>query len=270
MAEAGTEPAAATVTCGARLAPGDLISAALTTYVRGFFLFTTVTGVTLSPYLVWRWVEFRLETQAAFHYQVLIYLLQCVAIAAVIYGVFRRQKGQPAEIWRCFAIAFARVLPLIGVALIILLGAVAMMILPTMLAALAGPVATVFAAGVVFGLVWSALSPAMAVVVVERRGVFAALGRSCQLVQKDLWRVFAVWFVVTAFPALLAWLTSEASWQFRETFDPDTLVAIRLTLECITSVVFAGVQAVAVGLIYYRLRQSVDGADEDELAAVFA
>jgi hypothetical protein len=46
---------------------------------------------------------------------------------------------------------------------------------------------------------------APAVIVLEHRGIVAAIGRSFTLVRKDFWRVFGIWVLATIVAAVIAW-----------------------------------------------------------------
>jgi hypothetical protein len=107
-----------------------------------------------------------------------------------------------------------RLLPLIGYTLLWLLAVAvpvfAVVFVVVALASLSGAVAFVIAIPLGLGLIallvylWTVLSFAPPIIVLERLGVFAAIGRSMRLVKGDFWRVLGIRLLATVVAGVVA------------------------------------------------------------------
>lgn len=98
--------------------------------------------------------------------------------------------------------------------------------------------------GLYLATIWAVIAP---VIVVERRGVFAAFGRSRQLVSREGWQVFKV--ILTAF--LLTALASIAFSEIAETVASGPLV--RIVFAALAATLTAPVTALVAATVYFRL-----------------
>jgi len=104
--------------------------------------------------------------------------------------------------------------------------------------------------GLILLTFWSVIAP---VIVVERTGVFAAFGRSWQLVKGNAWRVFgaivAVFLIVAVARAVLGAIAVGIS---------DT-VAMRIIFDVIASTLTAPIAALVASVIYFSLKGIKEG-----------
>jgi hypothetical protein len=125
-----------------------------------------------------------------------------------------------------------------------------------------GPLATIPAAIIACG--WFVAVPAAAV---EGLGVGEALGRSWALTTGSKWRIFGVQIVLTilALVALFAIVFRTISYETSTFEDLRSIIlvtnAIMLPLACLLGI--------AAPVAYCLLRRDIEGADVEELAAVF-
>ncbi|WP_076197133.1 hypothetical protein [Mycobacterium sp. GA-1841] len=97
-----------------------------------------------------------------------------------------------------------------GLALVVVVAAVAVMIAGAGAAvgalgafAVGAPLVLLTLVAVLY--VSTVLLFAPAVIVLEQRGIVAAIGRSFALVKKDFWRVFGIWVLATFVASIIAW-----------------------------------------------------------------
>jgi hypothetical protein len=126
------------------------------------------------------------------------------------------------------------------------------------------------AAWVFFAMIKSVYFVAPAAVVVERLGPAAGLGRSGKLTGGSRWAVFGVWFIlgiITNVVTRVSGVVVEASMANFDSFEAFRWFA--LGAGWVVTIVFTALEAVAVGVVYYKLKVKVEGVGEDELAAIF-
>ena len=175
---------------------------------------------------------------------VLFFMGTQVATAAFTYGVFQVERGHEISVGGCLSVGLRRLpmvlLVVIVVGILTLLGMVACII-----------------PGIIIAL---ALSMAVPVTVVERAGIETALKRSVELTKGFRWTVLgtisvfgALQFVISLVVGLIG-LGSQVMSQI---------------LSVLSSIVFAGLQATTIAVLYYRLRSARGAIDVDEIAAVF-
>jgi len=195
-------------------------------------------------------------------------LFQPLATGAIIFAVFRAKKGESASFGRALAVAFSRILPLIGVALAtgLLMGlAVGVPVfLGAMFSAAGGFGALLGMLLVVAGLVvgvrlFCGLYVASPAVVVERVGVNESIRRSFNLTRGSRWRVFGVILLVGVAQFIVELIVGVVA---------EEGPGLGLVFELISMIAFAAITAVASASCYFYLKVR-EGADMDELASVF-
>ncbi len=195
-------------------------------------------------------------------------LFQPLATGAIIFAVFRAKKGEKAGFGRALAVAFSRILPLIGVALatglLIGLAVGVPVFLGAMFSAAGG-------FGALLGLVMMVVAAVLGVrlfcglyvvspaVVVERVGINESIRRSFNLTRGSRWRVFAVIILVGVVQFIISQIVEVLAADGPE---------LGLVFELISMVAFAAITAVASASCYFYLKVR-EGADVDELASVF-
>lgn len=128
--------------------------------------------------------------------------------------VGRAVFGSTISIGEAWQRVRGRVLPLIGYTLlwllIVLVPIVIVVVIIAVIATVSGAAAFVVAIPLVFGLIallvylWTALSFAAPLIVLERLGVFSSMKRSMRLVKGDFWRVFGIRVLATLVAGVVA------------------------------------------------------------------
>jgi hypothetical protein len=98
--------------------------------------------------------------------------------------------------------------------------------------------------GLILLTFWAVIAP---VIVVERSGVFAALGRSRELVRGNGWQVFGVIFVVFLITGIVAAILAVIGRGISDS------VGMRILFNLIASTLTAPITALAAATIYFRL-----------------
>ena len=183
-------------------------------------------------------------------YLVGLFIVQGVVVKAAVNGF----NGRKTELGDAFGVGLRMFLPLLGLGIIASLG----MFLGFM--ALVVP-------GLILSVWWSVAAPA---VVVEKRGVFEALGRSRDLTRGYRWPVFGLLVIYV----LLSWVVGMALGGLSLALGGGFMGGGASLLANIVSGpvvnVLSGVVASAgVASLYYELRSAKEGAGPETLASVF-
>lgn len=99
--------------------------------------------------------------------------------------------------------------------------------------------------------IWAVIAP---VIVIERRGVFDAFGRSRQLVRGNGWPVF--WTVLIAF--LIAMVAALVFVGIAASLSDEVL--LQIVVSALASMVTAPIAALVASVLYFRLRKLEDSA----------
>jgi len=181
---------------------------------------------------------------AGFSYLVLV-LVSVVLQGALIVATANDLSGRPVDFGGCAEQALKKLLPLIGMAIVIGFGVMIGLLL-------------LIIPGIILYLMWMIAVPVM---VVEDRGVFESLSRSAELTKGSrLWLflliiVFLVFSVIIAIPfGLLSVLGS-------------TLTPV---VNALVSALNAAIGAAGIASVYIDLRVGKEGSDTASLAEVFA
>ncbi len=188
-------------------------------------------------------------------------LLSFLLTATLVYGTVRDLRGRPAGLGECIAQGVALLLP---VFLVAVLATLALMV-GFMLFIVPGIVLMVF---------WWVLIPT---VVVERPGLLRAFGRSMELTKGYRWRVFALFLVIVVGYIVIGMVVGAASFgALFSTTDLENLEAatrssfdIFVLIDWLLSSLLAAFWSVMAAVSYHDLRIAQEGADSNEIAAVF-
>jgi len=190
-----------------------------------------------------------------------------VAPLAVVHGVLQQLRGQRASLLGCLRVLLSRLLPALGVGVVVAIAALSTMATGSLVASMLGslglpsPVAIILvSAGVLY--VYCIFWVAIPVVVVERPGVFASLGRSGDLTRGSRTAIFVVSLVALAVQVVPLVLAGMALRGLR-----GPLVAM---LFLVLAIVFGAYTAVAITVAYHDLRVAKEGAGARNVARVFA
>lgn len=173
-------------------------------------------------------------------------LLAFVATAALVYGALQELRGQHAGVGECIGRGLSLMFPVLGVAIVsgigVGLGLLALII-----------------PGVILGIMWWVAVPAA---VVERPGVFGALGRSAELTKGYRWRIFGLLVLIVIIQFLLAMVLGLI---ISVVGSPATALFVQWLADAFITAFYAVVTAVG----YHDLRVAKEGFDVNQIAAVF-
>lgn len=178
-----------------------------------------------------------------FSYFVLGSLMQTSLVVATLQDL----SGQRVDFAACLKRALVMFLPLVGLSILISLGVGAATIL-------------LVVPGIIVYVMWFVAVPAL---VEERRGVFAALGRSRALTKGARWPIFGLvvaYLILSLVVGLASGLTSVFS------LTPTAAAVVSAVVTMLTSLIASA----GVAATYVELRTVKEGANVDALAAVFA
>lgn len=177
----------------------------------------------------------------------LIYFVLLFAIqGGMIYGAFSELRGQTFSIGDALAKGLARFLPVLGVSLL------------TGIAVSVG-----FILLVAPGL-WllCILYAAVAVCVVEQRGVFDSMSRSGELTSGYRWKILGLLLVVGVAGGVVSAIVEFIGGKLGG-------AVFGTLLGNVVQVYLTALGSVIAALVYYRLRSIKEGVDIDRLATVF-
>lgn len=173
---------------------------------------------------------------------------------AIIFGAASYFNGRPASLRECFNAGGRSCLPLIG--LFIVMGVAVFFgflffIVP----------------GVMMALAWVAATP---VLVVERTGVFAALGRSADLTRGRRWPILGLVILSSvAIGVVQNVITGVVGSLFSVGVSPMGQLTAQLPVGAVIGVAASVVTSTGVAALYYELRSTREGIGPEALAAVF-
>ncbi len=194
-----------------------------------------------------------------------------LVLAAQTHGAIALLRESNSSIAACIATGLDRLLPTVAVVAC----GYAMVVLPIVATlSLGGPAGaevstfeiTVAAVSIAAYAIFLALFVVVVpVVVVERLGVVAAFRRSFDLTRGNRLRILGIYLVLAVLAGTVVYLgeIAKASLLHGDTLKAGILIAVALYG------VVATLFAVADAVIYHDLRLAKEGADSDEIAAVF-
>ena len=188
--------------------------------------------------------------------------IACNAVlqGAVIHATVNDLAGRRASFGESLAVGLRFLLPLVGISLIV---------------AVCCTVGVIFfiVPGILLALVWSVAAPAE---VMERVGVFGALGRSRELTRNHRAAIFALaigyivvlWIVEMVLgAAIFAFIMSSGA--LTAGHMPPSLVWGQAGIGVVGNTLLASLSSAGIASIYFELRQAKEGVGVEQLAAVF-
>lgn len=177
--------------------------------------------------------------------RVLNFIAQYALAGAVAYGVFQSLKGDSVSMGDCLSRGFQRLLPVIGVAIVVTVGLILGFI------ALVVPM-------FILACMWYVAVP---VAVVEKPGVFASLSRSSELTRGNRMSIFAMFLLIMllSFGAVL--LMTGILMGFGN--------VLGMILIVLLGAFFGLYGAVCVAVAYHDLRVMKEGIGVEDLIKVF-
>jgi hypothetical protein len=231
---------------------GRVFSLAWSVYSRNFLSFMLVTGIASMPGLLMPQPSaaapgnpFPNPGMSAFIFFVMI-VLGTLSQAIVLYGAFQVMRGQPFDLAESARIGLRRLLPLIGLALLmgLFLGLAALLLVIPAL---------------ILYVMWFVAIP---VCVVEQLGPFRSLGRSRQLTKGHRWKILGLLLVIL----IPAFIVGAIVGGITVVFVGATLGQI---VNLIWSAAWTAFLAIVLVVTYHDLRVAKEGVDTEQIAAVF-
>ncbi len=269
---------------GQPLPVGGILADSVRSFFANFVPFVVLAMLAMSPLIVWtvivfwdldletlgrrideiRWLSFASLGGAL--------VLQTLALGGIVYRVFQGKKGRRPGIGSCLAVGFSRIFPLLGIGAILLVVVFAAVFVAAMLAVAVPLLGLLMALALLIPVLKFLCSAIVAapVAVVERVGPIRALRRSYKLTNGSRLRIFGVLLVLGIANGMINWLVGTLV-QPSPTDLANFIFMLKLSfgVNLGLSVVSAAIMAAASALIYYHLRVNDEGADADQLAAVF-
>jgi hypothetical protein len=182
-------------------------------------------------------------------YGLLQLLLSVLLTVAAVFLTVREIRGQRASVGEALRIGLGRVLPVLGVAILV------------SLAIGLGFIALVVPGLILLVMFWVAVP----VAVVEQPGVLASLRRSAALTRGHRWKIFAILLIMMLIAIGFSPLAGIAAWLISSVFGTFGIVVA----DYLWSIVVGSISAVMPAVTYHHLRAVKEGTDIDQLAAVF-
>jgi hypothetical protein len=272
---------------------GNILSESVSAYFSNLAPFTLVSLLAFSPLIAWGFVvlwDLGPSNFVSRQNDLLLlsaglglatFVLQPLATGAIIYGVFQRQRGQRAGLGRCLAVGLKRLPHLLAVTLLTVLALVGLAIPASLLFYVLAQglgllaVFLLVAALIPLLMFYCAAYLAAPAVVVEPIGPIAAFRRSFRLTAQNRGRIFGILLVLGIVQKVLIWVLEKvfadtnSLRSFGDLADFITGFKIFLGSTLLLSLVFGAIGASAAALVYYRIKVNAEGADAEQLAAIF-
>ena len=262
------------------LRAGSVLGRTFSTWLRNVLPFTLASVLVFLPlvaFAAWLLVD---EGAFLIRYDdlwdgpssILTGVLGVVLAAALAFGVFRQLQGRPATLSESLSVGLRRLLPALATGIV----AGVLTYLPLVAAvgiAVAtgswetGAIGLMSLAVVPMLMLQTALWVAVPAAVVERPGVFGAIGRSFRLTRGSRWRILGVNLVLLVVSAVL-----EVALGSPDGEEDSTVAELRreVVVQVATAALVLGpLGAIASIVGYHDLRVGKEGADVEDLARVF-
>lgn len=178
------------------------------------------------------------------------YILQGMVVKVTVTGL----SGNPMGMGAAFEAGVRLFFPLLGLGIVAGLGAglgFLLLIVP----------------GIILSVMWSAAAGA---VVVEGRGVFAALGRSRELTRGYRWPIFGLALIYTVVSLIIGGLAGGIGAATGGSFvDGSANLGVNMVVSAFSNIFSSVIGAAGVAALYYELRSVKEGVGPEQLAAIF-
>jgi hypothetical protein len=242
---------------GSEFRIGRVISKSLDVFVSNIVTFTLIAGVVWLPFLVFAAIQEPAlgpqggppsapqiaEGLVSF---ALFLFLTPLSTAIILHGAFQYMRGRPVRMGESVSVGLSRLLPLLGVIVLITLGAMVgtlLLVIP----------------GVILLLMWYVAVP---VCVVEKMGPVRSLGRSRQLTKGCRWKLFGLMLLVGIVGGVGKVVVTFAGSALAGDWGA-------VGTQFVWQGLAGGFNGVLGVVTYYYLRVAKEGVDVDQIAAVF-
>lgn len=184
-------------------------------------------------------------------------LLAYLLTAALVYGTIQHLRGRPVNVGECFSRGISMIFPVLGVAIV------------SFILIFLGFAALIIPGIIVVTMLWVAIP----VAVIERSGL-SAIPRSAALTKGYRWRILglglSLFFIslllaipLGAISGMVVFSAMSGSASF------GTSMTILMSVNWIIASFAGALWAVAYAVSYHDLRVAKEGADTEQIAAVF-
>lgn len=185
------------------------------------------------------------------------FAIDILITGALVYGVMQQLRGQHASVGKCLGVGLQRMLPALGVGILVALcffGGLLLLIVP----------------GVI---IYCMLYVAVPVAVIEKPGVLASLKRSRELTQGYKGSIFGILFllfiIALGFGIILSRMIMGEATEAASIEEYLSSVRSYVVIGQLMEAAFSSLGAVACAVVYHDLRLVKEGVGIEELAAVF-
>lgn len=232
---------------------GNVLSRAFPIWARNFIPFTILSTLVYSPLLLYALVALNGGNEARRWYPWvsagLGHLLAIIVTGVLVYGVFQQVRGQPAGLVDCVRVGLKRLLPVVGVGIVVgILWAFGTLLL-------------IVPGIIVQCMYWLAVP----VAVVEGSGVVASMKRSARLTSGEKGTIFAILLLLGIFQIAVATVLRIA---LGVGFGPE-MTPIQTWATLVLAIPFGALTAVANAVAYHDLRVAKEGVGIEDLVRVF-
>lgn len=230
---------------------GRVLSRTFSILSRNLLPFCVVTAIAYLPSLVILAEQGKpMQTGRAFLLfgagVLLSIVLNALSEAIVLFGAFEDMRGRPVNLMASLRVGLSRLLPVLGVALLV---------------ALFAGIAAILLLIPAF-IVMTMLFVAMPACIVEQLGPMDSLRRSQELTKGHRWAIFGLWFLVTIIVAIGGNLSGAIGSLIGG-------VGVSLLFSLIWGALAGAFNAIMVVVAYHDLRVAKEGVDTDKIASVF-
>jgi len=185
------------------------------------------------------------------------FLLAYLLTAALVYGTIQHLRGRTVNLGECIGRGLSMILPVIGVAIV------------SFLLVAIGFLALIIPGVIVVTMLWVAIPAA----VIERNGL-SALSRSAELTKGYRWRILGLLIVLLFILFLLSLPIGAISGIFvisamNEGGSLSTIFTVMMASNWVVASFTGAFSAVVYAVSYHDLRVAKEGADTEQIAAVF-
>jgi hypothetical protein len=242
--------AVAAMDAGRSFRIGNVLGRAFESLIANFVFFFSITLVVALPNLLFElrpeMAETKLFQQGGYAIVLLLGLvLNTICQAVILFGAFQRLRGQPLQVGGAVQKVLARVLPLLGLAILYVLAVACGLVL-------------VAVPGLILIVMWTVVVPAC---VVEGLGPVDSMRRSASLTSGHRWGIFgmmAVFFIAIAVVSgIIDVLLTPAGSTVKVFGDTIWTAAWNAYWDCV------------VIMTYHDLRVAKEGIDIEQIASVF-
>lgn len=255
---------------------GDALGKGFAIWFRNLPSFLILAAIIYSPIIIYTAVVLNAElteaslTRWGYVFTLVDLLLGLILSACVLYGTIQQLRGRHAGIGESIGVGLKRLLPVLGVGVLMGLCVLGLVIPVVALGFFGGGPSAALVLGVLLIvpviMVYCMLYVSIPAAVVERPGVVGALRRSRELTAGNRLGIFGI-LVVLGIIEFIANKLLEST-LITPDVEPSAIKTF-LWLSLGIGIVLAALGATVNGVVYHDLRVAKDGVETEDLARVF-